>query len=198
MAYTIAIAGTSGAGKTSVARAVAEALDSPVLHFDDYEYPDPASVYPDFEGWIARGLPVAWHGAATLAGEVAKLRAGDDIRDPKTERVISPGPFLVIEEPFGRARPVMAPLIDLAVVVGTPSDVALARRLARELSAGSDGAAANLQAYLAWYLAGGRAFYDRLVGLAKVGADLIVDGELPVSDVTQLVVGRASASKASR
>src|SRR5579864_6876484 len=54
MAYTIAIAGTSGAGKTSVARAVADALHSPVLHFDDYEYPDPASAYPDFEGWIAR------------------------------------------------------------------------------------------------------------------------------------------------
>jgi uridine kinase len=204
MTFTIAIGGTSGSGKTSLARAVSEALDAaPALHFDDYEYPDPSSAYPDFEGWIARGLPVASHGAETLAGEIAKLRAGADIREPKTDRTISPRPFLVVEEPLGRARPAIAPLIDFAVIVATPSEIALARRVKRDL-AGAPGdqdltaVVVRVQSYLAWYVAGGHAFYDRVVGLAQASADLIVDGMLPVQENANLVADRARALSAAR
>ncbi|MFI4974471.1 MAG: hypothetical protein ACHP84_08035 [Caulobacterales bacterium] len=201
MIYTIAISGTSGAGKTSLARAVAELLDAAaVLHFDDYEYPDPAMFYPDFEGWIASGLPVASHGGATLAGEVARLRAGQSIPRPKTEDVISPTPFLVIEEPFGRARPAIADLIDLAVVVATPPDIALARRLRRDLTLSSpdqklEEVVAQVHTYLEWYAADGHGFYERLVGLAKARADLIVDGRLPLAAIARTVADRAGSAR---
>jgi uridine kinase len=198
MTYTIAISGTSGAGKTSLARAVAERLNATVLHFDDYEFPD-ATLYPDFEGWIARGLPVATHAGTTLAGEVGRLRAGQSIRRPKAEDVISPAPYLVIEEPFGRARPAIAPLIDLAVVIATPAEIALARRLARDLAPSSPGRTVEqvltqARGYLEWYAAGGHGFYERMVGLAKAGADLIVDGRLPLADLAQTVADHAIAA----
>ncbi|HEY3800802.1 MAG TPA: hypothetical protein VGL58_20805 [Caulobacteraceae bacterium] len=204
MTCTIAICGTSGSGKTSLARAVADLLgDAAVLHFDDYEYPDPSTVSRDVEGWIAMGLPVAPHRGVTLAGEVAKLCAGESIQPPKGEGIISPTRFLVIEEPFGRARPAIAPLIDLVVFIATPADLALARRLRRDgtLHLGdrtSEEVLARLQSYLEWYLGAGHAFYERIADLAKLKADLIVDGRLPLGEIARSVADFAnSAVKAS-
>ncbi len=198
MTYTIAIAGTSGSGKSSLARAVAERLHAALLHFDDYEYPDAATIYPDLEAWIANGLPVATHGGTTLASVVARLRAGESVQHPTTEAIITPTPFLVIEEPFGRARPAITSLIDLAVVIDTPPHIALARRLGRDLARSApnlkiDEVVAQARAYLGWYAAGGHAFYERMVDLAKVNADLIVDGMRPLGDLADAVAERATA-----
>jgi uridine kinase len=197
--YTIAISGTSGSGKSSLARAVAERLGAAVLHFDDYEYPDGATIYPDLEAWIASGLPVATHAGTTLAGEVARLRAGESIRHPKTDSVIAPTPFLVIEEPVGRGRPAIAPLIDLAVVIATPDAIALARRIGRDLGMTSpdrttEEIVMQVRGYLGWYAGAGYAFYERMVDLAKVDADLIVDGTRPVAELAQAVAARATAA----
>ncbi|HZC16588.1 MAG TPA: hypothetical protein VE309_07495, partial [Caulobacteraceae bacterium] len=164
MTYTIAISGFSGAGKTSLTLAVAECLDAAaVLHLDDYEYPDPSTVSADVEGWIARGLPLATHNGTTLAGEAERLCAGQSVQRPKADGMISPTPFLVIEEPFGRARPAVAHLIDLAVVIATPPDIALARRVGRDLGhvprgQKLDDVVTGLRRYLEWYEAAGRAF----------------------------------------
>jgi len=200
MTYTIAISGTSGAGKTSLARAVAERLDAAVLFFDDYEYPDAAAIYPDLEAWIAQGLPLATHAGTTLAGEIARLAAGESVLRPKTEEVIAPTPYLVIEEPIGRGRPAIAPLIDLAVVIATPQDIALARRLARDLAASSpdrtlEQVVMQTRGYLGWYAAAGHVFYERMVGLAKASADLVVDGGLAIDELAQTVAERATAGR---
>lgn len=200
MAYTISISGTSGAGKTSLARAVAERLGgAALLHFDDYEYPDGATIYPDLEAWIASGLPVAAHAGTTLAGEVARLRADESIRHPKTDGVIAPTPFLVIEEPFGRARPAIAAFIDLAVVIATPAAIALARRIGRDLGMTSpdrktEEIVTQVRGYLGWYAGNGHAFYERMVDLAKLNADLIVDGTRPIAELAQTVADRATAA----
>ncbi len=199
MTYTIAISGTSGAGKSSLARAVAELLDGAVvLHFDDYEYPEPTAVAEDVERWVTIGLPVVSHRGTTLAGEITKLCAGERIKHPKGEGIISPTPFLVIEEPFGRARPAIAPLIDLAVVVATPADLALARRLRRDITLLMRDRKAPevlkyLQNYLELYVGGGRTFYERVVGLAKLKADLIVDGVLPTAEIARSVAEVATS-----
>ncbi len=171
-----------------------------LLHFDEYEYPDPGMIGTDLKGWIARGLPVATHSGTTLAGEVAKLRAGETVQRPKAGDVITPTPYLVIEEPFGRARAAIAPFIDLAVVIATPPNIALARRLRRDLTPSStepktEERLVQIRWYLDWYAAGGHAFYERLVALSTAGADLIVDGRLPVGEIAQTVVDRARARR---
>ncbi|MGH6958707.1 MAG: hypothetical protein ACREEW_18750 [Caulobacteraceae bacterium] len=198
MTFTIAISGTSGAGKSSLARAAAALLDNAaLLHFDDYEYPPPTAS-EDIEQWIATGLPLVSHRGVTLADAVAALREGRSIEHPNGASVIAPTPFLVIEEPLGRARPAIAPLIDMAVLVATPADLALARRLRRDIAwlsrdKTADETLKHLQSHLEWYATGGRAFYERMVGLTRLSADMVLDGELSINELAQSVAERAES-----
>ena len=53
----------------------------------------------------------------------------------------------------------------------------------------------RVRSYLDWYAAGGHAFYERIVALSNAGADLIVDGSLPVDGIARIVVDRATAQR---
>jgi hypothetical protein len=46
---------------------------------------------------------------------------------------ILPSEFIVIEEPMGRERAEMASLIDFVAVIETPLEIALTRRLLRDI-----------------------------------------------------------------
>src|SRR5262249_42506215 len=105
MSYVICIAGTSGAGKTTLTRAMAcRCGNALIVSFDDYAYAPP-SVLPDSRRWIAEGAdPDAWK-VPNLTSDLSELRQGKPIRHPVTKLVTIPTPIIVVEEPFGRSRP---------------------------------------------------------------------------------------------
>ncbi len=128
----VAVSGTSGAGKSTLVGDLSERLRGLALwvetvHFDDFtgESDLPRG---DVSGWVARGgRPGEWRAEGMerhLLGLVASCTSGGE-RDEAASVVL-------VEEPFGRARPGLGRLVDLSVHLQVPLHLALARRLLRE------------------------------------------------------------------
>ena len=91
--------------------------------------------------WLRDGADVNEWKTPQFALDVAALREGRSVALPprrggdtlgrKPGDTVQPTRYVLIEEPMGRARAEMAQSIDFAVVIDTPLEVALARRLLR-------------------------------------------------------------------
>jgi uridine kinase len=192
MSYVVCIAGTSGAGKTTLTRALARRCNNAlIVSFDDYAYAPP-SVLPDALRWVAEGAdPAAWQ-VPKLTANLSELRQGRPIHHPQTKQVMIPTPIIVVEEPFGRSRPEFAALIDFVAVIDTPLEVALARRLLRELRCGEKsepgGPSSRHIDFLEGYLKGFRDLYVAVQRLAVQQADVVIDGLLATADMVDKII----------
>jgi uridine kinase len=193
----VAISGTSGAGKTSLVRKTAALLgDAVCLHFDDYK---PVSLYPvDLTAWVASGSnPNEWQ-TPQLAQDLRALRSGRAISVPGSAERTEPKPYIVLEDPFGRAREEMAPSIDFAAYIDVPLDVAMARKLRREVlgvapSRGSEEAIRRLDSFLVSFLDESlRDVYIAANESARASCDLVLDGMRLLDDLAHELVGRVN------
>ena len=198
--YVVAVSSISGGGKTTLVKSVANLLEGTVLFFDHYasvsEYP------PDLKKWVEDGSDVNEWKTPQFAQDLAALRGGDGIVSPVDGARILPSEFIIIEEPMGRERMEMASLIDFVAVIDTPLEIALARRLLRDIAFLEDIEKAAkgqpvegiakpvdyLKDYLNEYLVAGRETYVAVRERAKESCDLVLDGSLSVDDLAQQLV----------
>jgi uridine kinase len=200
-AYVIAIAGTSGAGKTSLVKQVAALLDDAVtFYFDDYsEYPD------DIMQWLRDGADLKqWH-SPKMVEDLRALKLGKAITPPELAHkhrqaigevsfngVLKPARFIIVDEPFGRERPGMNELVDFVVGLNTPLDIALARKLLRDIDYHLAGVfSGDLIAYIKDILLDypiTRELYLAAGEVAGHHADLAVDGAKPIEELAREVV----------
>ncbi len=195
--YIVAISGTSGSGKTSLVNAVAESLGEAVhLHFDDYAT---VSSYPqDMRAWIDAGAdPAEWR-TPKLGDDLRALKSGRAIKAPGGSR-IDAAPYAVLEEPFGRARPDVADLVDFVAFVDVPLEIALARRLLRDFDDGAprqaEGYTRRLYGFLSTYVAVYRDAYVEGVRLARETCDIEVDGMKSVEEIAEEITLAARVSR---
>lgn len=183
-------------------KCTADLLRATALHFDDYasvsEYP------PDIKQWVEEGADVNEWRTPQFARDVVALKRGESIVSPKDGARIRPSEFIVIEEPMGRARAEMATLIDFVAVIDIPLEIALARRLLRDLdpisrqdiekatkekpAEGLVQIVTYLEDYLSGYLDAGRALYIAVQERAKANCDLVLDGSLSVDELARQIV----------
>ena len=162
-----------------------------IVSFDDYAYAPP-SVLPDAFRWVAEGAdPAAWQ-VPNMTADLLDLRQGKPTRHPKTNQVMMPTPVIVVEEPFGRSRPEFGVLVDFVAVLDTPLEVALARRLLRELRGSENSESGSLSSrhikFLGQYLEGMRGLYVAVQRLAVQRADVVVDGLLAPDDMVDRII----------
>ncbi len=195
MGIVVAVSGTSGAGKSTLMRHLAELQGGAALmHFDDYiELGTDAG---DIRQWVAAGAPADAIQTPRLADDLAALRSNRAVHPPGRSAPVAPAGLILLEEPFGRARSAIAPLIDLALHLELPPDIALARRSLRRARAypgpdSPDPIAANwhaetledLVAQFQAYLGPQRQAYRLAEAQAKALADVILDGLHPLPDL---------------
>ncbi len=181
--FVIAVSGPSGAGKTTLAANLAAALaPSTQLSYDHY-YRSVAAWECDYRQWVEQGCdPNQFNSIPPLVDDLRALRHGHTVTSPRNE-VIPAAPIIIIEEPWGRQRAELAPLIDYVVHIDIPLDVSLARRLFRDGQRGYD-LFAYVRAYLEMPL---RSIYLQMQKGAA-SADLVLDGLLPEGDIVMAAV----------
>ena len=186
--FIIAVAGMPGAGKSTLIRNAMQTLgDSDSLHFDDYTR---GTDYPNIPEWVAAGCdPNEWISPG-LAEDLSRLKAGHAVQTPNTGRRVEPRASILMEEPFGRSRNAIAQYIDMVVTIDLPIDIALARRLLRDINtpdmvSSAEKARDHVHSYCRRFL-----FESRreliLAGqrCALQSCDLVLDGTKPMAALT--------------
>jgi uridine kinase len=171
--FCVALDGRSGAGKSTLGARLADALAATLLDGDDFfaggtrvRDDSPEQRAHDCIDW-RRQRPVL---EALRAGRVAKYFAFDweafdgSVQAEPTVVEVARGSLVILEGVYS-ARPELADLLDLRLLLRVPDDVRVARLLAREQ---------GLTAWeLQWHEAEGWYFANRA---PPAGFDLIVEG----------------------
>jgi uridine kinase len=165
----IAIGAVSGGGKTTIVSCLKEKLpNSKTIYFDDYDFEGP----DDIIEWIDNGCnPNEW--------DLSPL-----IRDIKKLHTEHPD-YIILDFPFAYLHSKTSKLIDFAVFIDTPLDIAMARRITRDFKNGS---ANDILLDLDNYIARGRQGYLAMLNTTKPNSDLVVDGTLSKSQVAAIIV----------
>jgi uridine kinase len=176
-----------GAGKTSLVRALAARVpDSTAIHLDHYETFTQKPV-AELVAWAQRGAHLDEIEVPRLAEDLAALKAGRAVRDPKTGAPIPPARHVFFETLYGRQHTATGRHVDLLLWIDTPLDLALARNL-RELIRGAGPGPAEqrlrwLSSYLDDYLRAVRPLLLVQRDRIRAQADVVLDGSRDLASV---------------
>ena len=177
----IGIAGGTGSGKTTVARAIYdrvgrdriewishdsyyrnfEALTPEEKHHINYDHPD--SLETEL---LARHLDVLAKGAAV---EVPIYDFTNHSRKDETQRV-EPRRVIIVEGILVLAEPELRRRIDIKLFVDTPSDIRFMRRLVRDIKSRGR----SMESVIEQYMTTVRPMHEEFVEPSKRYADLII------------------------
>lgn len=179
--FTLAIAGGSGSGKTSLTRALVERLgprECAVLDHDSY-YRDLSHLPPAARAETNFDHPESLE-SELLARHVDELRAGRPVDRPcydftthtrtPVKRRIEPRPVIVCEGILLLAVPELRLAFDLRVYIDTPPDVRALRRVQRDIVERGR----TVESVVHQYLATVRPMHERFVEPARDTADLVL------------------------
>lgn len=210
MAITVVISGTSGAGKSSLMRQLAALQGGAALLFFD-DYVELGTDADEIQQWVAEGAPADAIKTPGLTDDLLALQSNQTIHPSGGRAPVAPAELILLEDPFGRARSALAPLIDLALHLELPPDIALARRSLRRAQAQPDPAHAHwhaealedLAAQFQAYLGPQRRAYRLAEAQARAQADRILDGmytlpELAAQAQQAIAALHPAAAKAPR
>ena len=173
----IAINATSGGGKTALATLVHKSLPNSALFcFDEF---DATNVYPaDYYEWWIRGGDLEEFDCPGMRAAV-----DDEIQNGKSQ-------YIVIDYPFGRDHSRFRDVIALSVWLETPLDIAMARRILRDLERPPDASPQErierLKEELHHYLVKSRPLYADDLHMRT--ADLVLEGEKPLEELRDRII----------
>lgn len=186
----VGISAVAGGGKTAVTVRLVDVLeDALALHFDDY---DDTNVHPDnLHRWFAAGADYDAYKTPVFTSHLRALKGRESIRYPVEGALLGPASYVVADAPLGRAHSDSGRFIDLMVFIDTPLDVAMARRVVREIDQEGHRTTGevlqHVQDDLSGYHARARPFYEEYQERMRASSDVIVDGTLSIDDIVEKI-----------
>lgn len=163
----IAVSAVTAGGKTTAVNAVKEKLPRCTsLHFDDYSFEGEVD---DFHQWVLDGTDYNVWNLSPLKADI--------------ENIISSGEYdyLLLDYPFAYRNDLIRDYIDCAVFIDTPLDIAMARRILRDMkNASADEIREEMNVYLNY----ARIAYVQMLKDIKPSSDYVIDGVQDLEYIT--------------
>lgn len=190
----------SGVGKSTLVERLGELISNSVtLYFDAYHETTvyPPNVYEDLAA--GKEVDVREIESPLFYKDLQLLSQGKAIKDP-WNRKLKPADYIILEEPFGRLRTGMNDIIDFVACIELPQEIALARRLLRNLRYDFnhltiEGRFEYIESFLEEYLRGGRISYIKLFEAVSSDCDLFLNGLLSTDEMAHEVIKKLTEMK---
>ena len=164
----IAVSAVTAGGKTTAVNAVKEKLPRCTsLHFDDYSFEGEVD---DFHQWVLDGTDYNVWNLSPLKADIEKI-----IRSGEYD-------YLLLDYPFAYRNDLIRDYIDCAVFIDTPLDIAMARRILRDMNNAS---ADEIRDEMKTYLKDARIAYVQMLKDIKPSSDYVVDGTQNLKTITE-------------
>ena len=165
----IAIASITAGGKTTVVNAIKDRLPRTTsLHFDDYSFDGEVD---DFTKWVSK------HEEYYNVWDLSPLKAD-------VERITNSGEYdyLLLDYPFAYCHKELSKYIDCAIFIDTPLDIAMVRRVLRDMK---DASAEEIREDMEMYLKYARAAYVQMLKDVLPSSDHIIDGTKGLEEIVE-------------
>lgn len=180
--HVISICGQPGSGKSTTVEALAKRLEGAIaLPIDGYEGRIRGGA--SFFAWVQGSIDFNDLSYPRYAVDLRTLREGGVVLAGENGSPLRAGRYIITDDPRGRCSEETRGLIDLAVFLDTPREVALARFLLRDETLARE----DLVSALRFYLDCNRRFCLAHDELSRPGCDLVVDGMKPVDEIVDSI-----------
>lgn len=167
----ISIAAVTAGGKTTVVNKLKERLDNVcTLYFDDYTFEGEVD---NFYQWVLNGADYNVWNLKPLEEDIIKI-----IENGKYQ-------YIILDYPFAYCNDQLKKYIDTAIFIDTPLDVALARRILRDLGNASG---EEIRNDLELYLKYARIAFLQMEKDVLPSSDYVIDGTLGLDDLVSEII----------
>lgn len=155
----IAIAAVTAGGKTTIVNEIKKQIAKvESLHFDDYSFQGEVD---DFNAWVMQGANYNVWDLSPLIEDICRIKERSDCN------------YLLLDYPFAYCHEELGKYIDCAIFVDTPLDIAMARRVLRDMK---DASAEEIRRDMEMYLKYARVAYVQMLKDVLPSSDFVIDG----------------------
>lgn len=167
----IAIAAVTAGGKTTIVNEIESKIPRvKAIHFDDYSFEGEVD---DFYNWTLQGADYNVWNLSPLV---------KDILDIKESEIYD---YLILDYPFAYCHKELKDYIDCSIFINTPLDIAMARRVLRDMQhASGEEIRQDMQLYLKY----ARIAYLQMLKDILPSSDYVIDGTKELDEKTDEVI----------
>ena len=154
----IAIGAVTAGGKTTLVNAIKDKLTTASLHFDDYSFDGEVN---DFYKWVSDGANYNVWDLSPLKADIEKIINSDRYD------------YLLLDYPFAYQNKMIKDYLDCCIFIDTPLDIALARKVLRDMKESS---ADDIRYEMDVYLKYARIAYVQMLQDILPISDYVIDG----------------------
>lgn len=168
----IAIAAVTAGGKTTTVNTLKRHLPNVrTLHFDDFTFEGEVD---DFHQWVLDGADYNVWNLEPLEKDILNIQKSEGTCD-----------YLILDYPFAYCNAQISKYIDMAIFIDTPLDIALARRLLRDMG---DASGQEIRNDLMGYLKFARPSYIQMQKDILPSSDYVIDGTTSTEAIVEKIL----------
>jgi uridine kinase len=170
-AVIISVAGVTAGGKTTTINELKKKIkNSKSLHFDDYDF---EGEIDDFNEWVMNGADYNVWNLEPLKKDILKLIGDNDVQ------------YILLDYPFAYKNDLIKPFIDCTIFIDTPLDIAMARRVLRDMQ---NATGDEIRGDMSFYLKYARIAYKEMLNTILPNSDYVIDGSMQLDDVVKQIM----------
>ncbi|NMF07778.1 hypothetical protein ACUH7Y_16555 [Clostridium beijerinckii] len=170
-AIIIAVSGVTASGKTTIINELKKKIkDAKSLHFDDYDFEGEVE---DFYQWVMNGADYNVWNLEPLKEDILKFREDNNVQ------------YILLDYPFAYKNDLIKPFIDCTIFIDTPLDIAMSRRVLRDMhNATGD----EIREDMSFYLRYARIAYEEMLNTILPNSDYVIDGSMQLDEIVSQIM----------